>query len=259
MHCVTPMVRAAAAMLCTSLLAACSTDAPLAPAVTEVAATSPYDAMAFSASVNLRTRTVTVTPPPKGRTTSPKASLAGSDAVSLSLLGSDVIGLVPSNVRISRVGAFAPNKVRVTFDVAMDIRLPTLALTVPSWPTPPVPQVILFPITGVTTVTPGSATGIDGNTVEVTQPSRGVVAPSLDWNGTGAAGSGAPYNFFTSAPCTEEASADCFRWVAFGPRLEPGGPRITRTIGFDMDATVAQFRTRMIVAADLAPAALPAP
>ena len=255
MHCVTFMHRIAAVMLCMSLLSACAADAPIAPDFTEAAAASPYDAMAFSASVNLRTRTVIVTPPPKGGTASPTASLAGRDAPALSLLGSDVIGLVPSNVRISAVGAFAPNKVRVTFDVAIEIRLPTLALTVPTWPVPPAPAVILFPLTGATTTSPGGATGGTANTVEVTLPSFGAVSPSPDWNGTGASGSGAPYNFFTNASCTGVASADCFRWISFGTRIEPGTARETRTVGFDMDASVAQFRTRMIVAADLAPAA----
>ena len=195
-----------------------------------------------------------MTPPPRGGTASPTASLAGRDTPALSLLGSDVIGLVPSNVRISAVGAFAPKKVHVTFDVAIEIRLPTLALTVPTWPTPPAPQVILFPLTGATTSSPGSATGGSSNTIEVTMPSRGVVVPSLDWNGTGASGSGAPYNFFTGASCTDVTSADCFRWVTFGARIEPGTACETRTVGFDMDASVAQFRTRMIVAADFAPA-----
>jgi hypothetical protein len=252
MHCVTSMHRAAAVMLCTSLLSACAADAPVAPDFTETAAASPYEALAFSAAVNLRTRTVTVTPPPRSGTRS--ASIAGRDAPSLSLLGSDVITLVPSNVRVSRVGAFAPNKVRVTFDVGLEIRLPTLALTVPSWPVPPVPEVILFPLNGATQASPGSATSIAGNVVEVTQPSFGTVSPSVDWNGTGAAGSGAPYNFFAGEPCSTDVSSACFRWVAFGTRLEPGGPSITRTIGFDLDATVAQFRTRVIIAADLAPA-----
>ncbi len=252
-----PLRRGAAFVLCAAMLNACSADAPVAPSFADAEPRSPHDAMAFSASVNVSRRTVTVTPPPRGATIA-TPSIARFDAPSLSLLGGDVIGLVASNVRISPVGAFAPNKIRVTFDVAIDIRLPTLALTVPSWPEPPVPEVILFPLTGATIASPGSANGT-GNMVEVTQPSRGTVTASRDWNGTGASGSGAPYNFFTNAPCTAAASPDCFRWIAFGTRLEPVGPRTTRTIGFDMDASVAQFRTRMIVAADLVPAATIAP
>ncbi len=243
-------------IVCAILLTACGADAPVAPRNAETSPASPHSGVAFAALINVRTRSVTVTPPARRGPAGATPSIAGRDAPSLSLLGSDVIGLVASNVRISPVGAYAPNKVRVTFDLGIEIRLPTLALTVPTWPVPPAPEVILFPIAYATTVAPGNAAGGNGNVVEVTQPSLGTVSPSPDWNGTGAPGSGSPYNFFTSAPCTAEASADCFRWITFGSRLEPGRTRDTRTVGFDMDASVQQFRTRMIVAADLAPAAV---
>jgi hypothetical protein len=252
--CRLPRVLASSVTLCLS--AGCGSDASVAPQLPDASAAAPFGAVAFTATIDLRARSVVVTPPPRGGTVSPRTAVADPDAAMLSLLGSDVIRLVTSNVRISPVGAFAPNRRRVTFDIAIENRLPCLALTIPTWPEPPAQAVILFPITSAATQSPGSVTGTDGNAVDITLPGSGTVVPSPNWNGTGATGSGAPYNFFTTAPCAAEVTASCLRWISVGTRIEPGLPRETRTVGFDMDASVAQFRTRMIVAADLAPAAI---
>jgi hypothetical protein len=129
----------------------------------------------------------------------------------------------------------------------------------PTWPVPPATGVILFPLDYTVTTTPGGVTGGDGNTVIVEQPSYGGITPSIDWNGTRTAGSGAPFNFFNDADCSAAASNDCFRWEAFDLEIQPLTGSATQTVGFDIDASVAQFRTRMIVAADLAPAGVVAP
>jgi len=210
--------------------------------------------MAFSATVDLQRRAVSIAPPSTGGASAPTALVAGHDAPTLSLLGSDVVRLVPSNVRISAPGAFAPNKVRVTFDVVIENKLPSLALAAPTWPQPPVPAVIMFPLDYTVTNSPGGVGGTDGTSIDVTLPAGGRVTPSIDWNGTGVAGSGAPYDFFAETPCGASSTHGCFRWVAYGTRLEPTGPRQSRTVGYDIDAAVQQFRTRMIVAADLVPA-----
>jgi hypothetical protein len=83
------------------------------------------------------------------------------------------------------------------------------------------------------------------------------VSPSTDFDGTGAPGSGAPHNFFNDADCAAATATDCFRWKAFETGIAPGGSSSRRTVGFDIDPSVAQFRVRMIVAADLAPASTP--
>jgi hypothetical protein len=73
-----------------------------------------------------------------------------------------------------------------------------------------------------------------------------------DWNDTGDAGSGALHNFFNSAECANVPTSNCFRWTAFGATIQPGAsgwPK--RNVGFDIAPSVAQFRARMIVAADL--------
>jgi len=240
-------------------LNACTAEPPVMPLLPGAATGAQLTAMAFTATVNLQRRSVAIAPPSTGGTHAPTASIAGDESPSLSLLGNDVVRLVPSNVRISAPGAFLPNRVRVTFDVAIENRLPTLALTTPTWPMPPAPAVILFPLDYTVTQSSGGVSSGGGNVIEVTPPFSGSITPSIDWNGTGDAGSGAPYNFFSETPCSAAVTRNCFRWVAFGRRLEPTAPRQSRTVGYDIDASVQQFRTRMLVAADLVPAATPAP
>ncbi|MBC7843284.1 MAG: hypothetical protein H7099_13270 [Gemmatimonadaceae bacterium] len=179
--------------------------------------------------------------------------------MTLSLLGSDVVRLVPSNVRISALGAYVPNKLRVTFDVTLENKLPSLTFTAATWPTPPAPEVVMFPLDYEITSAPGGVAGDDGNAIGVGLPGGGKVTPSVDWNGVGTSGSGAPYNFFTTAACAMAVTTDCFRWVAFGSRVEPAARRPVRSVGFDIDPSVARFRARMIVAADLIAATVTAP
>ena len=215
-----------------------------------------YGGQAFTALVDARARAVTIAPPAGAAST---ASERG-DAIgaSLSLLGGDVVRLVPSNVRLSRVGEFAPGRVRVTFDVTIENRLPTLRLVTATWPSPPAPYVVMFPLDYVVTSAPGGAADDGGNDIAIGLPGAGRVSPSVNWDGTGATGSGQPFDFFHEAACTTVGS-DCFRWVAFDTPLQAAQRPRTRTVGFDIDASVARFSARMIVVADLAPAIASAP
>ena len=236
---------------------------------TERAATSPvipgnspvaqFKPLAFTADIDLRTGKVVIAAPTAGTKNGPTLSVGGAESPNLSLLGGEAVRLVPSNYTASAVGAFTPNKIRVTFDVSIENKLPGVKFITPTWPTPPAAGVILFPLDYTVTTTPGGVTGGDGNVVIVEQPSYGGVEPSIDWNGTRAAGSGAPFNFFNDAVCTAGPTSDCFRWEAFDAEIQPLTGSTKQTVGFDIDASVAQFRTRMIVAADLAPAAAVAP
>ena len=241
-------------MLC---VGGCESEQSLSPALPD--ATSQYSPLAFVATVDARTRAVAIVPPPVAGAPRIAPALGGADQPTLSLLGSDVVRLIPSNVRISELGAFVPNKLRVTFDVTIENRLPSLVLVAPTWPSPPAPAVILFPLDYAVTLSPGGVVGGDGNAIGVGLPGRGAVTASVDWNGIGESGSGAPYNFFTDTPCAAATTVSCVRWIAYGARLLPSESRATRTVGFDIDPSVAQFRVRMIVAADLQPAISPAP
>ncbi len=221
---------------------------------------SQFKPLAFTADIDLRTGKVVIAAPASGANKdAPTLSVGGSESPNLSLLGGEAVRLVPSNYTASAVGAFTPNKIRVTFDVSIENKLPGVKFITPTWPVPPASGVILFPLDYTVTTTPGGVTGGDGNVVIVEQPSYGGIEPSIDWNGTRTAGSGAPFNFFNDAVCTAGVSSDCFRWEAFDLEILPLTGSARQTIGFDIDASVAQFRTRMIVAADLAPAAAVAP
>ncbi len=256
---VSPSVVRSIAHLCCTLtvmgVAGCGSERPTAPAVTGADAASQFGALAFTAAVNVRTGAVTIAAPIVTSSSTSTRVHSGSEAPSLSLLGSDVVRLVPTNVRVSSLGAFTPNRTRITFDVTLENKLQSLALSAPSWPVPPAPYVILFPLDYTVTSAPGGVTGSDGNSVGVGLPGRGTVTPSDNWNGVGISGSGAPYSFFNNVVCGAAVTDGCFRWVSFGAHLEPTRDRPTRTIGFDIDPSVAQFRARMIVAADLVPAA----
>jgi hypothetical protein len=230
-------------------VSACAPERSMDPSLAGDNATAQFGSLAFTATVNPRARSVTIVPPAASAAT----SIHGLERPNLSLLGNDVVRLVPSNLRMSALGAVTPNKIRVTFDVTIENKLPTLGLIAPTWPTPPAPYVIMFPLNVSVTAAPGGVAGGDGNTIGVGLPGAGQVVPSENWDGTGVTGSGAPYSFFNNTTCGERASSGCFRWVAFGDQLQSGVGRLTRTVGFDIDASVAQFRARMIVAADLVP------
>lgn len=174
--------------------------------------------------------------------------------MTLSLLAGDAIRLLVSNYQASAIGEFTPNRIRVRFDVVIANKLPSVGLVTPTWPTPSAAGVILFSIDHTVTLARGVVIGSDGSTLIIEQPRFGAVTPSADFNGTGAPGSGAPFNFFTNADCSAATSADCFRWKAYDAQIAPLAGSSRRTIGFDIDPSVAQFRARMIVAADLSSA-----
>jgi hypothetical protein len=242
------------------LTTACATEkAATAPVVPGNSPVAQFKPLAFTADIDLRTGKVNIAAPTSSTKNGPTLSVGGVESPNLSLLGGEAVRLVPSNYTASAVGAFTPNKIRVTFDVTIENKLPGVKFITPTWPTPPASGVILFPLDYTVTTTPGGVTGGDGNVVIVEQPSYGGVEPSIDWNGTRAAGSGAPFNFFNDAVCTAGPTSDCFRWEAFDLEILPLTGSTKQTVGFDIDASVAQFRTRMIVAADLAAAAAVAP
>ena len=212
-----------------------------------------YRNAAFIFDVNTVAKTVKITEPTKNLNLAPGA-IGGPNAIGFSIIAGDVIQLTTSNYAASTVGQFQPNKIRVTFDVSLTNKLGSVQLITPTFPTPPagVTGVLLFPYsTTVTTTSGGTSVGGDGTDVIIEQPNRGQTAPSTDWNGDGTAGSGAPFNFFNDADCSAAGANDCYRWEAFASPLAAAATSESRTVGFDIDPTVANFRARLIVAADL--------
>lgn len=255
-HSLTRRITSTVATLAALFTAACSGEkAPVNPSLPGTGPAATFRPLAFTADVNLRTGVVNITAPNASTANAPTLSLGGVEAPALSLLGGEAVRLIPSNYQASAVGAFAPGLIRVTFDVVIENKLPGIRFITPTWPVSPAAGVILFPLENVVTTTPGGVTGGDGNDIIVEQPSYGRIVPSIDWNGSGAAGSGAPYSFFNDADCSLATSNDCFRWEAYDLEVLPApATSSVRTIGFDIDPTVGQFRARMVVAADLAPA-----
>jgi hypothetical protein len=90
------------------------------------------------------------------------------------------------------------------------------------------------------------------------------VTPSLDWNGGATLDKpsfpfppgpgGNPFSFFNDKSCTAvpdpQAASDCFRYETYGV-LQPAVVSGSRRVGFDIDATVGQFRVFVLAAADL--------
>ena len=196
------------------------------------------------------------------------------EGASPSLLGKDVIQISTSNYTAGGLGqGGAPaGKVRVKFDVAITNLLNGVIMETPTFPTPPTGEtgVFMFPFLTTVTNTAGGTTVEDGNTVVIETPGYGVVSPSVDFDG-------APHNFFNDTACPagqvggegggsvvpggngstgQTSQTDCFRYENY-PAINGGSTSAPKTVGFDIDPTVQQFRVRMLVAADLRNAVTP--
>ncbi len=257
------------AAMSTLLIGACATDRAAAPVIPGQTPLSQFRPQAFIVDVNARTGKVAISLPEGSTRNAPTLSLDGVERPNLSLLGGEAVQLVASDYFASTVGealpGLLPNRMRVTFRVKIVNKLPGVRFITPTWPVAPAAGVILFPLDYVPTISEGSAIGGADNVITVEQPSRaGSIVPSINWNGADETGGGttggAPYSFFNDADCGLATSNDCFRWEAFEAEILPNpGESTERTIGFDIDPQVGQFRVRMIVAADLAPGVAPTP
>jgi hypothetical protein len=171
------------------------------------------------------------------RVASPQVETASALPRSNAILGSNEVTATATNLTRSAPGAFQPGKVRVRFDVAITNRL-TSATLVPS------------------TLNPGStATGLILFPYRVTQATGGAtssVLASVDWNGDGTTGSGAPRNFFNDFACTTTGiTSDCIRWEQFASPLFAGETSRASRVGFDVPKAVTSFQVLLVLAADV--------
>jgi len=209
---------------------------------------------AFIFHVNTTTGRVDISAPQatvNGFNSAPARS--GLGGPSFSLIAGDAINLTASNFFASAVGQFTPGKIRVRFDLNVTNELSSVQLITPTFPPPPpgVSGILIFPFaTHVTVTSGGVSVGGSGDSLIIELPNRGEVAPSTDWDGDGTPGSGAPFNFFNDTGCPA-GSNDCYRWEAFAQPLAAGATTAARSVGFDIDPTVANFSAKIIVAADL--------
>jgi len=211
-----------------SALAACSSD-PAAPGISSGGPPPALAATAIRLDVDLVQGTV--------RVASPEAPTGSGLPRSNAMLGTNEVTATASNLTRSAPGAYQLGKVRVQFDVAITNRL-TSATLVPSTSIggPAAAGLQLFPYR-ITRVTGGTASQ---------------VLASVDWNGDGTAGSGAPRNFFNDFGCTTTGiTSDCFRWEQFASPLYAGETTPASRVGFDVPKAVTSFQVLMILAADI--------
>ena len=163
---------------------------------------------------------------------------------SFALLGWNEIAVAASNFSRTSAGI---GRVRIRFDLKVTNKLKHSDLITPTFPAPPsgVTGVLLFPFKTV-------ALGSNGQPLPLAE-SRAVA--SVDWNGTGASGSGAPHNFFNSATCLPLLGGDCFRWESFGT-VAAGATTPAHTVGFDADLLVSSLDVYVVLAADISENAL---
>lgn len=166
-------------------------------------------------------------------TTMPEAAPAGGGSLSYALAGANELGVTVTNLVRSQPGQYQPGKVRVTFDVALTNKMNAASFVTPTFPKPPAGQtgLLLFPFQISET------------------PHVGLPKPSIDWDGDGSAGSGAPWNFFNDPVCSK--GNDCYRWEAFPAPLAPQQTTSPRSVGFDLDPRITAFTVYMVLAADL--------
>lgn len=257
-------------------LAACGKggdESPAAPNLPDDPSGSPtFRNAAFVFDVNTRKGTVKVTAPQLKL--DPSVARIGTGSIGrqtpaqplASILSNDVIAITTSNFFASLVGAINPNEVRVLFDVQVQNILPGIELITPTFPAAPAGEagLLLFPFSVNVTTTTGGVGTENGNEVVVELPSNGQVRPNVFWNGSATpdrptfpalpGAGGEPYSFFNDAACTgtpaPNSESDCYRFETFGP-IGPGAISAPRTVGFDITATVGEFRARLIAAADL--------
>lgn len=219
---------------------------------------------AFIADVNVKTGAIKISAPQTSLSPSELQALGAQlGGPSLSLVSNDAIQLTPSNFRAS---APSGGKIRVQFDLTVNNKLGGITLTTPTFPTAPAGQsgLLLFPYSFNVTTSSGGTGTTNGNEAVIELPSGGQVTASVDWNGNAtpdlvvfpaAPGvGGTPFNFFNDATCptttSSDTPSDCFRYETFPP-LAGGATSSARRVGFDVDATVGQFRVRILAAADL--------
>ena len=241
-------------------------DSPASPELPSDPTPNPqFKQAAFVFDVNLVKKTVTVSPPVTGLSgnlgTAEKPQGKLASRLSAGLQGGDVIDITASNFNAGLPGVNAPpGKLRVTFDITLTNKLSGVQLVRPGgnstipFPTPPsltAQDIYAFPYANNVTTTSGGASG-NQNEVIIVLPNRGAVETSDDWNGDGTAAlPGTPWNWFNDTDCTLATANDCFRYEAFGAPLGPLASSSTQTVGYIIDATVSNFRSLILTAADL--------
>ncbi len=185
------------------------------------------------------TQAVTVTPP--GGSGAP----GFNPGLQRSVLAGDVVSVsvIPGTFVVTGVGlgGAPPGKVLVKFDIRITNLLTGANLITPTFPVPPGPGIFLFPYSIRPTVTIG--VNPNGTDIVVELLNTGQVVPGADFDGP-------PYHWVTGGGCVLGTS-NCYRYESFTAPLLAGGATASRTIGFELDPSVNNFRAKLVLAADL--------
>ena len=201
--------------------------------------------MGYLLEVNTRRRAVRVAAPAEAQ------QAQQGIGPSFSILDGEAIGLTVDNYAVSEVGQYSPGKVRVRFDIAVANQLPGLALVPPALGGDGSPRssLMLFPLLQNATLTSGATAINEDGSILVNRRSDTVVEPSADWDGDGGQPQWRGFDFSGDSGCAARAPG-CTPWEAV-PALLPGESSPVRTVGFDLDPTVSEFRAWLLLAADL--------
>lgn len=220
------------------LLASCAGPGapPVAPVEDPLAYLRPQ---AFSIEADLSDGTLTVSPPQGAA----PAGQPGPNEPPLEVVLGDAVDVSAGALYWTAVGAFTPGRRRIALDLAITNRLPDAPLVSPLSPTPPAEGVVVFPLDYIVLSRfSGNWSGDNAGSVTPTAP----VAASPDWDGDGAAMSGAPFDFPSGTPC--QGTVDrCRRWEQFVAPLPAQSSSGTRRVGFDVESSVRRFRVRVLV------------
>lgn len=210
-------------LTCLTLLAACGGD-PAANTPDLPGGHPELAASAFQLTIDVGSGAVRVTPPAMA------LSRATGNGLSLSLLGSEAVGVTASDCTLSAVPK-DPKKVRCTLSLAVTNRLGyTDLVTASTFPRPPqgVSGILVFPFSA-------AALGVPGN---------GAV-PTSDWNVP-------PTNFFNDfGTCGSGGASDCYRSELYPSPLYAGTSSPVQTVGFDIDKASHIVSAYIVVAANL--------
>ncbi|MBC8088117.1 MAG: hypothetical protein H7Z40_12685 [Phycisphaerae bacterium] len=207
---------------------------------------APFHSAAFILDFNVSNGTLKISAPVGSdyRGIAGNATITSHSGLGFSLLGAGIVELLATNFTAGPVGAVAPGKVLITFDLTVRNQLAGVQLATPTFPVPPpgVTGVQAFPFE-TSWVPTSSATGEFVVVSHVTGP----VIASADWDGE-------PHNFLNDLGCPAVSSTDCFRYENFGV-IGPLGLSAARRVGFLVDLNVRAFRVKLVLAADLQTAA----
>jgi hypothetical protein len=162
-----------------------------------------------------------------------------------SLIGSDAVQVLVTDIERSAVGAVTPGLVRVRMSIRIAKRFSNLRLMTPTWPSIPAGTsgVVLIPFETFAVREGAGGVGVVDGVSWASNRIAGFVRPNTDWRG-------APFNFLDPASVCFAGETLCSRFETYPPIAAEGWSE-PRRVGFELEPSVKNFRVHLVVAADL--------